>query len=154
MKKVILTFIFTIFATISFAQLPQIPMERFRGIDLNKYSVVDSLPLDRVMIYFDREIDDETFISQGGGYYMAPLPHHDRMIIRKTEDNTKAIVIYNSYIFGRHYEFNVEDNEHRTVLWYKDKNVYCGYIYDKKFKVCKYFDSKKEYRRFFKRRKF
>ena len=75
----------------------------------------------------------------------------DNMIIKATSDKSKAIVIHNSYAFGRHFEFNVEDNERRTILWYEDKGIYCGYIYDKTYKVCKYFESRKEFRRFMRR---
>ena len=45
-------------------------------------------------------------------------------------------------------EFNIDDNARRTVLWFNDKNIYCGYIYDKIYKACKYFESKKEFHRF------
>ena len=148
-KRFILSFIFVLFVTFSFGQIPNgrfIP--RF---DLTKYEVVDSLPIEHIMIHFDKEIDDENFISLGDGDYMAPVPHKDNMIIKATSDKSKAIVIHNSYAFGRHFEFNVEDNERRTILWYEDKGIYCGYIYDKTYKVCKYFESRKEFRRFMRR---
>ena len=154
MKKIILTFLFALIATFSFSQNPKMPSHFRAPIDITQYSVVDSLPIERIMIYFEKEIDDENLIDQGGGYYMAPVPHKDNMIIRTNVDKTKAIVTYNSYNFGRHFEFNVEDNERRTILWYKDKRIYCGYVYDKKYKVCKYFESKKEFKRFMRHRKF
>lgn len=149
MKRFILSLVFVLVASFGFAQAPRMSfMER---VDFNKYEVVDSLPIERIMIYFEKEIDDENLIDLGGGYYMAPVPHNDKMIIRTTTDKTKAIVVHNSYAWGRHFEFNVEDNERRTVLWYEGKGIYCGYIYDKKYKVCKYFESKKEFKRFMKR---
>ena len=137
MKKKLITFLaFTLFA--------------ISGHSQSRYCILDSLPIERVLVYFDKEIDNESFISCGGGDYMVPVPYKDNMMIRLTEDRTKAIVVYNSYSFGRRLEFEVEDNERRLVLWYKDKNIYCGYIYDKLYKICKYFESKKEFRRFFK----
>ena len=149
MKRFILSLVFVLVASFGFAQAPRMSfMER---VDFNKYEVVDSLPIERIMIYFEKEIDDENLIDLGGGYYMATVPHKDNMIIRTAADKTKAIVVHNSYAFGRHFEFNVEDNERRTVLWYEDKGIYCGYIYDKKYKVCKYFESKKEFNRFMRR---
>ena len=148
-KRLILSLVFVFVTTFSFGQAPR--MNFMHRIDFSKYEVVDSLPLERIMIHFDREIDDENFISLGEGDYMAPVPHKDNMIIKTTTDRSKAIVIHNSYAFGRHFEFNVEDNERRTVLWYEDKGVYCGYIYDKKYKVCKYFESRKEFKRFMRR---
>ena len=149
MKRFILSLVFVLVASFSFAQAPR--MSFMNRVDFNKYEVVDSLPIERIMIYFEKEIDDENLIDLGGGYYMAPVPHNDKMIIRTTTDKTKAIVVHNSYAWGRHFEFNVEDNERRTVLWYEGKGIYCGYIYDKKYKVCKYFESKKEFKRFMKR---
>ena len=149
MKRFILSLVFVLVASFGFAQAPR--MSFIERVDFNKYEVVDSLPIERIMIYFEKEIDDENLIDLGGGYYMAPVPHNDKMIIRTTTDKTKAIVVHNSYAWGRHFEFNVEDNERRTVLWYEGKGIYCGYIYDKKYKVCKYFESKKEFKRFMKR---
>ena len=149
MKRFILSLVFVLVASFGFAQAPR--MSFMNRVDFNKYEVVDSLPIERIMIYFEKEIDDENLIDLGGGYYMAPVPHNDKMIIRTTTDKTKAIVVHNSYAWGRHFEFNVEDNERRTVFWYEGKGIYCGYIYDKKYKVCKYFESKKEFKRFMKR---
>lgn len=150
MKKFILTILFALIATFSFSQ----PMQhQFRPkIDFAKYEIVDSLPLERIMIYAEKEIDGEGVIDLGSGYYMAPLPHNDKMIIRMTQDSTKAIVLYNSIVFGRHFEFNVKNNERRMILWYEDKGIYCGYIYDKYYKVCSYFESKKEFKKFMRRR--
>ena len=149
MKRFILSLVFVLVASFGFAQAHRINF--MNRVDFNKYEVVDSLPIERIMIHFDKEIDDENLISLGSGDYMATVPHKDNMIIRTTSDKTKAIVVHNSYAFGRHFEFNVEDNERRTVLWYEDKGIYCGYIYDKKYKVCKYFESKKEFNRFMRR---
>ena len=149
MKRLILSLVFVLVASFCFAQASR--MSFMNRANFNKYEVVDSLPIERIMIHFDKEIDDENLISLGSGDYMATVPHKDNMIIRTTADKTKAIVVHNSYAFGRHFEFNVEDNERRTVLWYKDKGIYCGYIYDKKYKVCKYFESKKEFNRFMRR---
>lgn len=149
MKRLILSLIFVLVTTFSFAQAPR--MNFMQRIDFSKYEVVDSLPLERIMIHFDKEIDDENFISLGDGDYMAPVPHKDNMIIKTTSDKSKAIILHNSYAFGRHFEFNVKDNERRIILWYEDKAIYCGYVYDKKYKVCKYFESRKEFKRFMRR---
>ena len=111
-------------------------------IDLSKYEIVDSLPLERIFIYSPFDYESDKVISTGDGTYLIEMPHKDKMIIRKTKDNDKAIVIYNSFIFGRHKEFNIEDSDRRLVLWYEDDNIYCGYIYDKQYKVAKYFESR------------
>ena len=148
MKKIILTFLFTLISVVVFAQ-PQMSPRHFSSIDFSKYEVVDSLPLERILIHFNKEIDDnENLISLGGGDYMAIAPHKDKIVIKTTNDRSKAIILYNSYVFGRHFEFNIEENERRIVFWYDDKGIYCGYIYDKEFKICKYFESRKEYKRF------
>lgn len=111
-------------------------------IDLSKYEVIDSLPLERIFIYSPFDYESDKVISTGDGTYLIEMPHKDKMIIRKTKDNDKAIVIYNSFIFGRHKEFNIEDSDRRLVLWYEDDDIYCGYIYDKQYKVAKYFESR------------
>ena len=147
MKRFILSLVFVFITTFGFSQTHTI-LPHFDRPDLSQYEVVDSLPLERIMIHFDKEIDDENFISLGDGDYMAPVPHKDNMIIKITSDKSKAIILHNSYAFGRHFEFNVEDNERRIILWYEDKGIYCGYVYDKKYKVCKYFESRKEFKRF------
>lgn len=148
MKKFILTFIFVLISSISFAQMPSMNRTFRNQIDFKKYEVVDSLPLDYIWIHFNKEIDDENLIDCGEGYYLAPLPHKDKMIIKYNNDKTKAIILYNSYAFGHHFEFDIQENERRIVFYYQDKKFYCGYIYDKEFKVCKYFESKKEFKRF------
>ena len=113
----------------------------------SEYNVVDSLPLEMVYIHLNKEIEDA--IDLGGGYYMVKMPYKDKIMYRTNSTRTKAIVIYNSICFGsKRFEYNIEENEGRIILWYKDDRNYCGYIYDKKYKVCKYFESRKEFRRF------
>ena len=112
------------------------------NINFNKYKVIDSLILERMSIYSPFDYDDDKIINSGYGDYLIEMPHKDKMVIRKTKDNSKAIVVYNSFVFGRHKEFNIKDSERRLILWYEDDNLYCGYIYDKVFKVCKYFESR------------
>ena len=111
-------------------------------IDLSKYEVVDSLPLERIFIYSPFDYESDKVIPTGDGTYLIEMPHKDKMIIRKTKEEDKAIVVYNSFIFGRHKEFNIEDSDRRLVLWYEDDDIYCGYIYDKQYKVAKYFESR------------
>ena len=149
MKRFILNLVFVLVASFGFAQAPR--MSFMNRVDFNKYEVVDSLPIEHIMIHFNKTIDNEDFIALGDGDYMAPVPHKDNMVIRMTQDKTKAIVVHNSYAFGRHFEFNVKDNERRIILWYEDKAIYCGYVYDKKYKICKYFESRKEFKRFMRR---
>ena len=113
-----------------------------------RYEVIDSLPLEYITVHFDKDIDNSDFINLDNGDYMAPLPHKDNLVIRLNFDRTKAIVVYNSYCFGRHLEFNVKETDRRIILWYQSSNLYCGYIYDKRYKVCKYFEDRKELKRF------
>lgn len=151
MKKVILTLIFALVSTVSFAQFNRNHFHYRPNVDISQYEIIDSLSIERILIHFDKEIDDDKLISLGGGDYMAPVPHNDKMIFKTNSDRTKAIILYNSYCFGRHFEFNIEDNERRTIFWYEDKGIYCGYIYDKNYKICKYFESRKEFKRFMRR---
>jgi hypothetical protein len=127
---------------ILFAFVPMLSMAQF-----SEYNVVDSLPLEMVYIHLDKEIEDA--IDLGDGYYMVKMPHKDKIVFRTNSDRTKAIMIYHSICFGsKRFLYNIEENENRIVLWYKDSRNYCGYIYDKKYKVCKYFESKREFKRF------
>ena len=78
----------------------------------------------------------------GDGNYLINAPHKDNMIVRFNSDRTKAIVVYNSYCFGWHKEFNVIENDKRLILWYKDKKFYFGYLYDKIYKACMFLEEK------------
>lgn len=158
MKKFLLTFVLTIIASLSFAQ-PRSPF-----IDFSKYEKVDSFLLEKVEVTLPFEIKESDLpkdaIVEGGNRYLFTLPFSDKMVIKTNSDKSKAIIIRNSvvvggrinFMFRRHYEYNVEENERRLILWYKDNRTYCGYIYDKELKVCQYFDTKKEYRHFMRRR--
>jgi hypothetical protein len=144
MKKTVLTFLFTLVVSIGFAQMHMHPPRQFKmpHIDIRQYEVVDSFPLERITIYSPYDYSGDEVIQLGTGQYLIEMPYPDKMIIRTNKDRTKAIVVYNSYCFGRHKEFNVKETDRRIVLWYEDDDgLYCGYTYDKKYKVCKYFES-------------
>lgn len=142
MKKIIFTFIFAMFAIISFAQMPNGPRHFQRPkIDFKEYCVIDTLPIERLYIYSPYDYDSSEVIDLGSGLYLINAPHKDKMVIRTNADRTKAIVVYNSYIFGRHKEFNIKETDKRIVLWYQDDTLYCGYQYDKRYKVGKYFEN-------------
>lgn len=153
MKKLFFTMFFALIAMTTIGQ-PRMPL-----IDFSNYEKVDSFILEKVEVNLPFEIKKEDLptgtIEQGGGGYMFTLPHMDKMIIKTNTDRTKAIIIKNSIAVGgrfnfifRPYEYNIEENERRCILWYKDNRTYCGYIYDKEYKICQYFESKKEFRRF------
>lgn len=138
MKRKIFILLLIFISTFSYAQ-----RRHFREyIDFSKYEIIDSLPLERINIYSPFDYDSDKIINNGDGEYLIELPHKDKIIIRKTKDKKKAIVLYNSIVFGRHKEFNIKENDRRLILWYEDDNLYCGYIYDKIYKVCKYFESR------------
>ena len=143
MKRFILSLLFVVFTAAGFCQAP--PSILKWGA---KYEIIDSLPIERIMVHFNKEVDSEDLIYLGDGDYMAPVPHKDRMIIKTTPDRTKAIVVYNSYAWGRHLEFNIREDNRHIILWYQNGNIYCGYVYDKEFKIAKYYESRKEYNRF------
>lgn len=162
-RNILITIVFAFISTLSFAQQR---MHHHPFIDFSQYEKVDSFLLEKVEVYLPFEIKEEYMpkdaIAEGGGGYMFTLPHSDKVIIKTNSDRTKAIIVRNSiaisgrlnFIF-RPYEYNIEENEKRCVLWYKDDRTYCGYIYDKEFKVCKYFESrsKREFRRFMRPRR-
>lgn len=146
MKKILFTFLCTLFVSVCFAQMPfrkhQPKHFNMPNIDKMEYCVVDSLPLERITIYSPYDYSEaDGVIKLGETSYLMEMPFADKMIIATNKDRTKAIILYNSYCFGRHKEFNIKENDKRLVLWYEDDNVYCGYTYDKKYKVCKYFEN-------------
>lgn len=76
-------------------------------------------------------------VSVGVEDYLVNLS--TQLIIAYNSDKTKAIVF--GYMFGKHFEYNVKDDSSRLILWYKNRHIYCGYIYDKKSKTAKYFEA-------------
>jgi hypothetical protein len=114
---------------------------------MTEYTVRDSLPLEMITIQsaFDYDTENDDIISLDGGFYLVPLPHKDKMLIATNKDRTKGIVLYNSYCFGRHKEFTITENERRMILWYEDDDLYCGYVYDKAYKVAKYFEDRRSF---------
>ena len=77
-----------------------------------------------------------------GGDYIINLPRKGMIIVAYNKEATKAIVLKTiGPQFVRHMEYNVKDDETRTVLYYKDEHLYCGYIYDKRIKAGRYFEA-------------
>lgn len=157
MKRFIITLVMMSFAiALTFGQHRM--MRPF--IDYSNYEKVDSLPLEMVSVHLPFEVTDEkaleNSVSLGSGYYMFKMPRTDNVVIKTNADRTKAIVVYKSFVIGGRfelpiggrYEYNIKEDERRLVLWYKDNRTYCGYIYDKVYKVCQCFEEKKEFKRF------
>lgn len=126
MKKLILIAL-TVLSTLSLsAQRPGRPAH-FRNV----YTQIDSLVVENF----------PTVEQTEDGDYLIALPKSTKVVIAYNSDKSKAIVLHSGYQFVRHMEYNVKDNEVRTVLYYKDKHLYCGYIYDKKHKEGRYFEA-------------
>ena len=141
MRKFLITFILMLLVNISFAQMSQrLTPRHFPNVDKKTYCVIDSLPLERITIYSPFDYESKDVIKLGENTYLMQMPFTDKMVIATNKERTKAIVLYNSYCFGRHKEFNIKETDRRLTLWYEDDMVYCGYQYDKKYKVCKYFE--------------
>ena len=145
MKKILCTILLTFIVGFSFAQLqPKHHPRHFKmpNVDKMEYCVIDSLPLERITMYSPYDYsEDDGVIKLGEGQYLMEMPFKDKMIMATNKTRTKAIILYNSYAFGRHKEFNIKETDRRIVLWYQDDTLYCGYTYDKKYKVCKYFEN-------------
>ena len=156
MKKVLFTLLMAFVTTMSFAQ------QRMHRpfIDYSLYETVDSFQIEMVSVHLPFEITDENVlkngVSLGSGYYMFKMPKTDKVIIKTNADRTKAIVVYKSFVIGGRFElpmggrfeYNLTETDRRIVLWYKDNRHFCGYIYDKKYKVCQCFEEKKEFNKF------
>ena len=126
MKKYILIVLTVLFALNTNAQRPGRPAH-FRNV----YTQIDSLILENAPSVEETEEGD----------YLIALPRATKVVIAYNNDKSKAIVLRSGYQFVRHMEYTVKDDEARTVLYYQDKHIYCGYIYDKKSKAGKYFEA-------------
>ena len=125
MKK----FIFVLTLVLSFVTLCNAQPKHGRFHFKNVYTQVDTITIENVTVPTE------------WGDYLVELPKQSNLIIAYNKDYSKAIVLHTDYRFVKHFEYNVKDNEVRTILWYKDKHIYCGYIYDKKSKTGHYFEA-------------
>ena len=98
------------------------------------YTDIDSLVVENVQIPYSEEKQD----------YIIELPRSSKILIAYNDDRSKAIVLRSGYQYMRHLEYKVKDDETRTVLYYKDKHIYCGFIYDKRVKAGSYFEAIEE----------
>ena len=73
--------------------------------------------------------------------YLIELPHESKIVVAYNDDKTKAIILRNGYLFGKHFEFDVKDDEKRTVFYHNDDVLFCGYIYDKASNAAQYFET-------------
>ena len=164
MKKIFITLVFTLVSICSFAQFNMqrpIPNQMmFNRFDMTQYTIVDSLVLERIQTYVPdsmllQHIQDrnsnmikENQIIQLGTYdYLFELPTKENIVVRYNKDKTKAIITNSSIIqgIGLHvFEFNIQDNKRRQIFYYDDDNILCGLIYDKGYKVAKYFRYEKK----------
>jgi hypothetical protein len=102
-----------------------------RGFYLKKY----------VYTQKDTIIVENTTVTGENGDYLIELPSKDNLIIAYNLSHTNAIVLYAGFPFYKQKEYNVADSPTRLVLWYKDEHLYCGFTYDKRAKICRYFEA-------------
>ena len=128
-KKLLLTLV--CFASVSCVMSQGFPMMHLR--EFNKHFInVDTLILENA----------PTVNPTEDGDYLFELPKACKIVIAYNVDSTKAIVRYTTgFQFIPHRVYNVKDDERRLVLWYKDDHVYCGYVYDKRFKAGQYYEA-------------
>ena len=138
MKKLFLTMFFAIIAVAMFAQPRFFPGQNAHVRFNTMYTVIDSLTLEQIPTPFPTEDND----------YLMELPHAGKMIIAYNADRTKAKVLFNGTPIKRHHsvinhfmEYDVKDSDARLILYHKDDFMFCGYIYDKTVKACKYFEA-------------
>ena len=130
-------FIFTMLLTVMTAMLCNAqPFRPFNRMNFGMFNVKDTLALEKAPTPFPTKDGD----------YLISLPKGQKLVVAYNNDRTKAI-IYRGFMtrhrFGHLWRtvYNVKDDEVRTILWYKDEHIYCGYIYDKKAKACQYFEA-------------
>lgn len=159
MRKITFLVLFMLFSIVSFGQF-NAPNRIRPFVNTEKYQLVDSLLLERVQTYVpdsmliehiqehsSKRLKENEIIQLGSYEYMFELPKKDNIVVRYTNDKTKAVVINSSIIQGmglHFFEFNVQDNKRRQILYYDDDNILCGLIYDKEYKVAKYFRYEKK----------
>lgn len=99
------------------------------------YTDIDTLVFDKIAK--TPETKDEDYLIELPKIGEMPTP---RLTVAYNKEHTKAIVLH-GYPFAQRKEYNVKNYDKWTVFYYKDKQIYCGYIYDKKIKACKYFEA-------------
>jgi hypothetical protein len=144
MKKFIVVFSMLFITLGMFGQ----PMIGRQVIDMSQYGGIESFPLEMVYFHTDREIDNDSIYSLGGGYYMTKISGVPDFTVKFNFDRSKAIIVGHQPFF-MYSEFVVRDDDKRLVLY--NEKPYFGFIYDKKYKVLQYFTSKKHYRKFIRR---
>lgn len=129
----------------------------------------EELPLEMITVTLPEGLEPPAeSIDMGSGIYLLKMPEKHSMVILRLSEEGKAIVLHESFFISRyfveptkyfrgprhnHYKYNIEENDRRLVLWYKDDRIYCGYTYDKKYKVCQYFEKReKEWKRMWRKR--
>ena len=142
MKKInfIITLMLLFIATSVNAQM-------HHAFDYSEFEKVDSLPIELAYFYSHIPVKGEGVIDLDEGFYMKPFKA--TFVIKTNADKTKAIVEIDPPFLHRVY--NVIESERRITLWYKDKDTYCGYVYDKELKACQNYGTRKERKNFVRR---
>jgi hypothetical protein len=122
MKKFILTLIVGLFALAANGQRMDAPKALYLNVD----TLAISTP--------------KKVVHTPKGDFLFGL---SELVIAYNDNRTNAVVL-KGYLYAKKMEYNVKDDKRRTILWYKDDNLYCGYIYDKKTKECQYFEAMNE----------
>ena len=141
MKKFILITLGLMFITLgTFAQ----PMATRYMPDLSEYTNVKSYPLERHYFYSENLLEGENLISLGGGYYMAKMDNIPDFVVNFNADSTKAVILGAPYHVD---EFIVKFNESGTRLTLYHEKPYFGFVYDSKYKVLYFFNSRKYHKK-------
>lgn len=125
MKRLILASIVCLFAMVAYSQ-PKHHRVHFKSV----YTTVDTLVLKNV----------PTVNPNKDGSCLVALPREQNLVVAYDNERTKAIVLH-GYPWAKRMEYTVKYEGYRLILYYKDKHVYCGYIYDERAKACQYFEA-------------
>ena len=93
------------------------------------FPIIEGLVIENVPVTFPTEDED----------YLISLPRARRLVIAYDINKSTAKILRGAP--NRNRVYNVDDNEVRLTLWYKDEHIYCGYVYDKKAKAGNYFEA-------------
>jgi len=106
-----------------------------------QYTELQNYPIEMRYVYSEDELKEKDVIVLGGDYYMVKVENDPDFAVKFNEDHTKAIITSQQIII----EYTVKDTDSRLTLYHE--KPYFGFVYDKKYKVLYFFNSKKYHRR-------
>ena len=87
------------------------PMIGRQVIDMSQYGGIESFPLEMVYFHTDREIENDSIYSLGGGYYMTKISGVPDFTVKFNFDRSKAIIVGHQPFFMYSNRYNYKKTE-------------------------------------------